>query len=480
MKITIILFASFMVSLANMASGYVFAAEKPPHIIFVMTDDQGWGQMGYRNHPVLKTPNLDAMAAGGLRFDRFYAGGPVCSPTRASVLTGRTHDRCGVLSHGYALRLQEKTLSQALKSAGYVTGHFGKWHLNGLAGPGAPILSEDKRHPGRFGFDQWVSVSNFYDRDPIMSRMGTFEEFQGDPSEIAVNEAVKFLEKHAQGEKPMFLLVWFGSPHSPFKASDEDKEAFRELDGKSANHYGELAAMDRSVGTLRQKLRDLDIAENTLLFFCSDNGGLPDIKPDSVGGLHGYKGSVYEGGIRVPGIVEWPAVIKPRVTDYPACVTDMFPTIVDLLDLPEDVLLKPIDGVSLKPLFSDEIGVRERPLGFRYSKQRAWVDNRYKLIVKDFSKPGYELYDLKSDPNESQNIADKNPEIVKKMAEELSVWNASVDASFDGKDYPEGKVTSAAPPQVQWANTPEYRPFLESWKDRWEYRAVIKKAFEQN
>ncbi len=150
-------------------------AANQPNIIFVMADDMGWGETGYRGHPVLKTPNLDAMAASGLRFERFYAGGPVCSPTRASVMTGRTHDRTGVLSHGYGLRLQERTIAQALQQAGYVTGHFGKWHLNGHRGPGAPILKDDPRHPGVFGFDEWVSVSNFYDINPLMSRQGTIE-----------------------------------------------------------------------------------------------------------------------------------------------------------------------------------------------------------------------------------------------------------------------------------------------------------------
>ena len=147
------------------------------NVVLVMADDQGWGQTGYYNHPVLKTPHLDAMAANGLRFDRFYAGGPVCSPTRASVLTGRTHDRTGVFSHGYALRDQEKPLPKAMQKAGYATGHFGKWHLNGLRGPGVPILKEDTHGPGGFGFDEWLSVTNFFDKDPVMSRKGKFEEF---------------------------------------------------------------------------------------------------------------------------------------------------------------------------------------------------------------------------------------------------------------------------------------------------------------
>ena len=218
-----------------------------------MADDMGWGQTGYRNHPILKTPNLDAMAANGLRFERFYAGCPVCSPTRASVLTGRSPNRAGVLSHGYALRLQEKTIAQALKQAGYVTGHFGKWHLNGFKGPGAPVLKSDPHSPSAFGFDEWVSVTNFYDLDPLMGRNGEVDSLKGDSSDIAVSEAVKFLKKHATSQQPMFAVVWFGSPHSPFKSRPEDQAAFKSLNETSANHYGELVALDRAVGTLRQE-----------------------------------------------------------------------------------------------------------------------------------------------------------------------------------------------------------------------------------
>src|SRR5689334_12815051 len=145
----------------------LLTAAQRPNIIFVMADDMGWGETSYRGHPLLQTPNLDAMATSGLRFERFYAGAPVCSPTRASVMTGRSNDRCGVLTHGYALRLQEKTIAQALQAAGYITGHFGKWHLNGHMGPGAPILGDDVRRPSAFGFDEWVSVSNFFDLDPL-------------------------------------------------------------------------------------------------------------------------------------------------------------------------------------------------------------------------------------------------------------------------------------------------------------------------
>ena len=133
----------------SIALGYGLgaAAAEPPNIILVMADDQGWGQTGYYNHPLLKTPNLDAMAAAGLRFDRFYAGAPVCSPTRATVMTGRTNDRTGVQNHGFGLRRQERTVAQALRHAGYATGHFGKWHLNGIRGPGVPIFADDDQSP---------------------------------------------------------------------------------------------------------------------------------------------------------------------------------------------------------------------------------------------------------------------------------------------------------------------------------------------
>jgi arylsulfatase A-like enzyme len=452
------------------------AAPAQPHIIFAMADDMGWGQTGYRGHPVLKTPQLDAMAASGLRFDRFYAGGPVCSPTRASVLTGRSHERAGVLSHGYALRLQEKTIAQALQGAGYVTGHFGKWHLNGHRGPGVPILASDERHPGKFGFDEWVSVSNFYDVNPLMSRAGAIEEFKGDSSEIAVAEAVKFLERHRAGGKPMFAVIWYGTPHSPFKALAADQAAFGGLNEASANHYGELVAMDRSIGTLRQKLRDLGLARNTLLVFCSDNGGLPEIKPETVGGLRGFKGSVFEGGIRVPGIIEWPAVISPRVTNYPACVMDLFPTVADIVGLPASTMIKPVDGISLQPLFTRELGVRGRPIGFRYQAKRALVDDRYKLLTENLANGKFQLYDLIADPHETRDLSAERPEIAAHLQQQLLAWNLGMDASFAGRDYPEGTVSPADPEPQNWYDHPSYQPYLAAWKERWEYANFLNRA----
>ncbi|MEX2580799.1 MAG: sulfatase-like hydrolase/transferase [Verrucomicrobiales bacterium] len=453
------------------------AAEKP-HVVFVMADDMGWGQTGYYDHPVLETPHLDAMAENGLRFDRFYAGAPVCSPTRASVLTGRANDRTGVLQHGYALRLQEKTIAEALGEAGYVSGHFGKWHLNGLRGPGAPILPHDPRGPAAFGFDEWVSVTNFYDVDPLMSRMGEIEQFTGDSSEIAVDEAVKFLSKHRDGDKSLFAVIWYGTPHAPFKALPEDVAPFSDLDEDSANHYGELVAMDRSLGTLRARLRELDLADDTLLVFCSDNGGLTKIEPGTVGSLRGHKRDIFEGGLRVPCVMEWPGTIEPRVTDYPASTMDLFPTVADILDLPDDALTRPVDGVSLRPLFQAETEPesRELPIPFRFENTAALVDNRYKLLTTDRESGQFELYDLETDPRETEDVSQRRPEVFERMKGELVAWSESVDASFAGKDYPEGTVTPPDPEPRFWFEGDLYRDHLPEWRERWEFKTYFERV----
>ncbi len=306
-----------------------------------------------------------------------------------------------------------------------------------------------------------------------MSRGGQIEPFVGDSSEIAIAETIKFLGRHRESGQPMFAVVWFGTPHSPFKALPDDKSPFRELDEASANHYGELVAMDRSIGTLRTKLRELGIADNTLLVFCSDNGGLPGIKPDTVGGLRGNKGSVYEGGLRVPGIVEWPAVVKPRVTNYPACTMDLFPTVADILGMPDDVFVQPLDGISLKPLLTTEVAERPRPIPFRFGQKLALIDNRFKLLGNDRRRDDFQLYDLAADTNEVREVRGEYPDVFARMKRELLAWNEAVDASFAGRDYPAGKVSPADPESISWYEAPQYAPYLTQWRDRWEFKSYL-------
>ena len=434
----------------------VYGGSPKPNIILIMSDDQGWGQVGYYNHPHLqgKTPNLDAMAANGIRLDRFYAGASVCTPTRGTVLTGRTSGRNGATGLHQRLCLQEKTLPQALKKAGYNTAHLGKWHLNGVKGPGMPILPDDPNHPGHYGFDHWVSATNYIEMDPLMTRNGDFVGLKGESSVLMVEEALKFVE--ANQENPFFATIWYGSPHFPYTALQQDLDGLsKDLDSRTAQLFGEIIAMDRSIGMLRKGLKEMCLAENTLIWFCSDNGGR-DHDPDSVSGLRGFKGVLYEGGIRVPGVIEWPGKIKPQVTGVPASTLDIMPTIIDLLDLPADSMMDVYDGESIVALFDGATPQRKHSIPFT-SKGTALIDGAYKLIGSGRGKGAqWELYDLETDPAESRDISSDQPTRFKKMIAEAEKLLTSVAASAEGKDYPEGRMIQ---PQrgTPWFEMEEYK-----------------------
>jgi arylsulfatase A-like enzyme len=436
-----------------------------------MSDDQGWGQTGYYNHPVLKTPNLDEMAANGLRLDRFYSGAATCSPTRATILTGRSNNRTGVLNHGYGLNLQEKTLPKALKDAGYNTAHFGKWHLNYIGGPGVPMAKDDPHGPGKYGFDYWLTATNYFDLDPMLSRNGVFERFEGDSSEIIVDEALKYIRENKDSGRPFFTVIWYGSPHLPFEAKEKDLEPFKDLDEDSQAHYAELVAMDRSIGTLRDSLQGMGMAENTLVWFSSDNGGLDMVKPSSTGGLRGFKKSQYEGGIRVPCVVEWPKGITPKVSEFPAYTTDIFPTLVSLLSLDKNAINKVNDGIDLSPLFKGNLSTRKKPMFFSQMGSHAMIDHHYKLILKPNMKP--EFYHLGNDSAEMDNLAQRESVRYKSMQQKLEQWLESVEQSSQGRDYPEGKITSKTREKLFWADSPYYKPHLDLFsKDKSLMKAV--------
>jgi arylsulfatase A-like enzyme len=347
-----------------------------PNIILLMTDDQGWGETGYNGHPHVKTPVLDQMAKSGLRFDRFYAAAPVCSPTRASVMTGRHPNRSGVFSFNYSTRPEEITLPQILQKAGYRTGHFGKWHLEA-------VKKESPLNPGRMGADEYLAHDNFFEMDPPLSRnVGPPEIIKGEGSEIIVNEALAFIRKVHAENKPFLVVVWFGSPHGPYSGLNKDVALYREVPNEEMRRrFAEITAMDRSIGTLRAPLRELGIADDTLLWFNSDNGIPPKI--DSFNGVfRGAKGSLSKGGLRVPALIEWPAVIKaPRTTGVRCVTTDILPTVLDLAGLSYPDPKHPLDGISLRPLIV-EAAMKERPspIGFwKYDareekKNPRWVD----------------------------------------------------------------------------------------------------------
>ncbi len=437
-----------------------FAAESPkrPNIVLVMADDQGWGDTGYNGHPELKTPNLDEMAKSGLRFDRFYTAHFNCSPTRGSVMTGRHPNRYGTFNPGAPIRAQELTVAKVLQSAGYATGHFGKWHLNGKNGdkittaiPGRAILADDPLSPGAMGFDEWVSADNFFDLDPVLGRNGVPEKFHGESSDITTDEALKFIKKQAGAGKPFLTVVWFGSPHVPHEALPADKAAYAALPEKDQNYYGEITAVDRSVGRLRAALRELKVADHTILWYCSDNGGAAG--PKSTGDLRGSKGTLWEGGVRVPGIVEWPArIAKPFICETPCSTLDIYPTVLEATGVVAQNQIQPLDGLSLLPVLDRKTESRAKAIPFwnhagKQPGHATLLDWPYKLhtnAVAGRDKKGTKggealpialLYDVAKDPKESTDLAAQEPERVAKMTAALEAWQASVEKSLTGADY---------------------------------------------
>lgn len=452
------------------------APPRKPNIILAMADDQGWGDMAYNGHPVLKTPTFDEMAAAALRFDRFYAAAPVCSPTRGSVLTGRHPNRFGCFRWGYTLRPQEVTVAEALKTAGYVTGHFGKWHLGS-------VRSDSPVCPGMSGFDEWFSSPNFYDNDPWMSDKGKAVKIQGEGSQIAVDAALEFIRGAAENRQPFLAVVWFGSPHGPHQALEADLELYQDQPEQMGHFLGEVTAMDRAMGNLRQGLSELGITENTLLWYTSDNGA---IKQGSTGGLSGGKGNVWEGGIRVPAIIEWPARIpSPRTTEIPCGTVDIYPTLLEIagVTVPNQ---PPLDGISIVGLIDATMESRTTPLGFwdypsdgkrvrsgdlleelaqeqaagkvlpaaqkppfqtgrldkEYSESElpghsAWIDGDYKFhrIPEKSGTVKYSLFDLAKDAAEKNDLIDQEPERAGRMKAALEAWQQSVIRSLNGEDY---------------------------------------------
>jgi len=433
------------------------ANETRPNVVLIMADDQGWGDTGYNGHPELKTPNLDEMAQSGLRLNRFYTAHFNCSPTRGSVMTGRHPFRYGTFNPGAPIHAQELTVAKVLQSAGYATGHFGKWHLNGkngdkntVDGNGRAILADDPLSPGKMGFDEWVSADNFFDLNPVLGRNGVAEKFHGDSSDVTTDEALKFIRKQATSNKPFLTVVWFGSPHSPHIALPADKAVYRALSESDQNYYGEIVAVDRSVGRIRSTLRELKVADNTLVWYNSDNGGARG--PNSTGNLRGGKGSVWEGGVRVPGIVEWPArITKPIICDAPCCTVDIYPTVLAATGAVAKNQILPLDGSSLLPLFDQQSLLQTKPYFFwkRANGQPnhvAMLQWPYKLHVNapsDRTETGKRqsnsvqtlLYDVSKDANETNDLAAQEPELVAKMSAAIEAWKASVEASLSGADY---------------------------------------------
>ena len=448
------------------------AANSLPNMIFLMTDDQGWGDVAYNGHPKIKTPNLDAMAKAGIRFDRFYAGASVCSPTRASCLTGRCNWRVNIntplrADEGH-LPQEEITLPEALKEKGYATGHFGKWHLGAfdreMAGPHAQVMP-----PWKAGFEECFSTFNVLVTHDPYAKLGKhgiegsywhngrnipLEEGQKDPTlrgddaAIVMNKSIGFIRKQVAERKPFLAVIWFHNVHTPLGKNPKLMKQYADYEPQEQVYYSNITAVDTQVGVLRKELRKLGVAENTMVWFASDNG--PNLKGKknvmygkaqggrfnytpigSSGAYRGWKRDCYEGGLRMPGILEWPAKVKkPFATDIPVVTSDYFPTALDAagIPLPAD---REYDGISLMPLIEGRMDARKGAIGFHCRGMQAWTETRYKIVrtlAKKKPSSQWELYDLLADPFEEKDLAKQRPEIVARMAKDFLAWAKSVEA----------------------------------------------------
>jgi arylsulfatase A-like enzyme len=498
-----ILFITGLLSLAacNVNTKQENAAELP-NVVLLMGDDHGWDETAYNGHPYLRTPVLDQMAANGLRMDRFYAASPICSPTRGSVITGRHPNRYGTFTPGFSIRPEEISIAQIMKKAGYATGHFGKWHLG-------PVKAESPTNPGAMGFDEWVSHDNFFEMNPQLSRNGSAPEvFKGESSAIVIAEAIKFIEKAKENSQPFFVVVWFGSPHEPYSGLPEDLALYDNLPmeyGKKTvrltsnetghpvdrpqhdvlrERFAEITAMDRSIGQMRDYLAEDGLRENTLLWYFGDNGTPQEA--NATVPFRGQKGQVYEGGLRVPGVLEWPRRISsPMASDMNTVTSDVLPTLCEIVGQPFPN--RPLDGISLTPLFDGEMKERPTPICFwngrvrneagftpepyidpelqkgttplvklmgniatrnfrnfhhpdiqeqDFNGPRAILDNRYKLVIREKENGAIkELFDVREDPAEEKNLIDGQPARAEELEQQLRKWQQSVLESLTGEDY---------------------------------------------
>ncbi|MBI5817954.1 MAG: arylsulfatase [Verrucomicrobia bacterium] len=440
------------------------AAERKPNVVLFLTDDQGYGDLGYRGNPHVKTPQLDAFAREAVELSNFHVS-PVCSPTRASLITGRYNFRTGVCDvFGKATQMNptEVTVAEVLRSAGYATGIFGKWHLG----------DDLERCPNAQGFDEALSFPGAAMRkyfDPELVHNGTKGKRTGYCMDIFTDAAIEFMKKNRA--KPFFVYLPANLIHTPLQVDEELAAPYLKLGlgPMTSKAYGMLKSVDNSFGKVRTTLKELGLEENTLLLFTSDNGPCSGSAPTNrfMAGLHGLKGTVYENGIRTPCFTRWPAGFKSpvKVTRLTAHI-DVMPTILEACGVAVPAGVK-LDGRSFLPLLRNPVADwTERTLFFQWDsgqqprRGHAWcaVTERWKLAqpcgmdapnqkhIRDRyaelcrlqgrgersieGAPRHELYDLAADPGETKNLAAEQPAVVENMKKQYEAWFDDVAARW--------------------------------------------------
>jgi arylsulfatase A len=418
---------------------------KPYNIVFILADDLGWNQVGYNGTTYYETPHIDSIAAQGMTFNNAYAAAAICSPSRASLMTGKYPARLRITDYipgspypyqklttpqmTMALPLEEKTIAEMLKERGYVSGHFGKWHLNADKNY-APGRAGD---PASQGFDVVLTTEKPTETDnPNQDAHKT---------KLITETTIDFIEKNK--DKPFFAYVSYNTVHRPLMERQEliNKYAAKPNANDSVNNpvmAAMIETMDKGVGQILQKLEMLGLSENTIVVFYSDNGGLKllqDQKP-----FRGGKAMLYEGGTRVPLAVKWPGVVKPGSSNTTLVSTiDFFPTLAEIAGQQQQP--KDVDGVSLLPLLKQTGPINRDALFWHYPHYHhlgykpgaAVIMGQYKLIewfepfLRNEPHP-VSLFNISSDPGETKDLADQMPGKVKELQQRLHVWQKQVGA----------------------------------------------------
>ena len=403
--------------------------ESHPNVVLILSDDQGWGDLSLHGNPWIETPNLDGLAKRGVRLTNFYVS-PLCAPTRASILTGRYSLRTGVVSVSKGMEnmnTEENTLAELFKANGYQTGIFGKWH-NGQHYP---------NRPNDQGFDEFLGFcaghwSNYFDTE--LDHNGKAIKTKGYITDVLTDAALKFIETNK--EKPFFCYIPYNAPHSPHQVPDRyfDKYKAKGLSDEVASIYGMVDNMDENIGRILDNLKKSNLDKNTIVIFLSDNG------PNGTrynGHLKGVKGSVHEGGVKVPFFIEWKDIVPSgKVVRTPAAHIDIYPTLVDLCNL-KPISGKPIDGISLASLIlqNEEQKKSERNLFAHVNFMTLPVtlnaggfrNDQYRFV---FEKDRPQLYDLKKDSSELQDLSLQMPEKTKQYLSLYKQWFATVTSGL--------------------------------------------------
>jgi len=414
-----------------------------PNVLLIITDDQGYGDFSIHGNPHLQTPHIDRLATESVRFDRFYVNS-FCAPTRAALLTGRWPLRTGchgVTRNAEAMKTTEVTLAEALREAGYRSACIGKWH-NGEQYPFTPM---GQGFDEAFGFNNghW---NNYF--DPVLLRGSQPEQSKGYITDVLTDEAIKFVNANQTG--PFFCFLSYNTPHSPYQVPDRYFDKFKALgfDDTVAAFYGMCQNLDDNVGRLLAHLKSLNLADDTIVLFLTDNGGTAGVKIYNAE-MRGSKTSPHEGGSRVPLFVRWPSANwPPHVVAPIVSHIDLFPTLLDLCGVKAPVGPK-VDGITLRPLLekADSSAWPARtlfmhnPIDQTNKYPGAVRTQKYRLVreikgpaggskaqANDASATPWQLYDMQSDPGQKQDIAADHPDVVKQLSEQYDLWFADVSA----------------------------------------------------